>query len=567
MNKTVGAAIGAAIICLCLSAPSPALAQVDQDRKDLRKAEVNLALDPATSAKLLQGIISRYMKEAEVAETDPLEVMARKFGRLSAEKREVLADTLYWDSQLGGSAEDAFFDVDLAVRIAPKPQAKLFFRRGEYLAAEKKMDEAIADLTKALDLSASDDRWTGEILVKRGQAYLAQGRKDDALADFDRAVGLAKNDVQTLLALYESRAGVWEAKGDLDNAIQDITAAAEKSLTLSSAILRQDNSSLDKYLLKRGGLYRKQKSYERALADYNEVLKWNKADAALAGTKPAGGKGKEKLSKEEEDSLWAGFFQSMKDGESGRSAVDNRIDALFGRAAVFYDTDRFKDAVADYDEVLKLKPDDPEAYCERGNCLRLLGDRDGALASLNKALELAPAKISYYGNRADVYFFNGEYEKASADYKRFLEAYPRSWIGHQRRGICLHSLNDHQGAIVEYGRAIELNPRSVMSYNNLAWIKATSPDVRLRDGAKAVEYGKKALELAGQAQPWLYMDTLATAYAEAGDFRQAVDLLTKALALMTKPEDQKDRPDLEARLKLFQAGKPFREKPVPDRCP
>lgn len=86
-------------------------------------------------------------------------------------------------------------------------------------------------------------------------------------------------------------------------------------------------------------------------------------------------------------------------------------------------------------------------------------------------------------------------------------------------------------------------------------------------GAKAVEYGKKALELAGQEKPWLYMDTLATAYAEAGDFRKAVDFLKKALGLMTKPEDQKDRPDMEARLKLFQQGKPFREKPGPDRRP
>ena len=169
--------------------------------------------------------------------------------------------------------------------------------------------------------------------------------------------------------------------------------------------------------------------------------------------------------------------------------------------------------------------------------------------------------------RADIYFSFGDWDKAAADYATYLTAHPTAWLGHQRRGVCLHNLNDLRGAISAYERTIELNPRSLTAYNNLAWIRATSPDAGIRDGAKAVDHAKKAVELAGQEKPWLYMDTLAVACAEAGEFRQAVDLLTKALALMTKPEDRKDRPEMEARLKLFQQGKPFREKLGPDRRP
>ena len=52
------------------------------------------------------------------------------------------------------------------------------------------------------------------------------------------------------------------------------------------------------------------------------------------------------------------------------------------------------------------------------------------------------------------------------------------------------------------------------------------------------------------------LDTLAAAYAETGDFDAAVKWQTKANALFT---DGKDKTDGEARLKLYQEKKPYRE--------
>jgi len=537
MIKTVEAAIGAAIVCLSLSPPGQAMAQVDQDRENLRKAEFNLALDPAASAQLLEGIVSKYMKEAGAAKTNAFEVNIKKLSRLSAPKREILAEAFHWRSYLG--AGDATIDAMYAVAVAPRPQAEYFLQRGRLTAASTPAN-AIEDLNKVFDLADPAGGLEAEILPWRGRAYLSLGRTDEALSDFGRAIELAKGDTAALVRLQGLRASAWEVKGDLSKAIEDLTAAVQGSLYPEELILR------------RAKLYRAQDDHVRALQDYEEVLKKNQEAMELGG--------------DEISPAIAGILGLNAD-HSRRNLVEIRIDALLGRAAVYYDTDRFKAAAADYDEVLRLDPDHADAYRGRSYVLRVLGDRAGALASINKAMELAPSKTTYFGNRADIYFFTGEYEKAAADYAKFLAAYPTVPIGHQRRGVCLQNLGDLRGAVGEYERTIALDPRNVLAYNNLAWIKATSTDAKLREGAKAVEYGKKALELAGQAQPWLYMDTLAVAYAEAGDFRQAVDLLTKALALMTKSEDQKDRPDMEARLKLFQTGKPFREKPGPDRRP
>ncbi len=59
------------------------------------------------------------------------------------------------------------------------------------------------------------------------------------------------------------------------------------------------------------------------------------------------------------------------------------------------------------------------------------------------------------------------------------------------------------------------------AYNNLAWIMATCQDKKYRNGAKAVELAKKAISLSNNID---FLDTLAAAYAEAGNFEKATTI-------------------------------------------
>ena len=56
----------------------------------------------------------------------------------------------------------------------------------------------------------------------------------------------------------------------------------------------------------------------------------------------------------------------------------------------------------------------------------------------------------------------------------------------------------------------------------------------------------------------LLFGTLAAAYAEAGDFDAAIEWQEKALGLLAKSDEQ-NRKDLDARLALYRAKKPYRE--------
>jgi len=92
--------------------------------------------------------------------------------------------------------------------------------------------------------------------------------------------------------------------------------------------------------------------------------------------------------------------------------------------------------------------------------------------------------------------------------------------------------------------------------NEIAWLLATYPDPEVRDGRSAVTYAEKAVAATSRANA-SYLDTLAAAYAEAGDFAKAVTVQKEAMALL---RTEKEIQDYASRLKLYESGSPYRER-------
>jgi tetratricopeptide (TPR) repeat protein len=111
-------------------------------------------------------------------------------------------------------------------------------------------------------------------------------------------------------------------------------------------------------------------------------------------------------------------------------------------------------------------------------------------------------------------------------------------------------------AMADYAEMIRLDPTSPWGYAGQAWILATCPDPKYRDGKKAVEEAIQACELGGTTDPYLD-EVRAAAHAEAGEFDKAVEWQAKALkaaANVPGTDTEGDR----SRLKLYQDKKPFR---------
>ncbi|MGV0005256.1 MAG: tetratricopeptide repeat protein [Candidatus Porifericomitaceae bacterium WSBS_2022_MAG_OTU9] len=64
------------------------------------------------------------------------------------------------------------------------------------------------------------------------------------------------------------------------------------------------------------------------------------------------------------------------------------------------DMDKYEEAIVDYTEAIKLKPDNPAAYYNRASTKSNLGRHDEAIEDYTEAIKLKPDNPAAYYNRA-----------------------------------------------------------------------------------------------------------------------------------------------------------------------
>jgi Flp pilus assembly protein TadD len=110
-------------------------------------------------------------------------------------------------------------------------------------------------------------------------------------------------------------------------------------------------------------------------------------------------------------------------------------------------------------------------------------------------------------------------------------------------------------AIKTIDQVIGTGPDNAAVQNEIAWLLSTAPQDQLRDGQRAIKLARKACELTNfeSAQ---FLDTLAAAHAEVGEFKAAITWSQKAISLTT---DDADRASLTQHLENFKANRPWRQ--------
>jgi tetratricopeptide (TPR) repeat protein len=208
-----------------------------------------------------------------------------------------------------------------------------------------------------------------------------------------------------------------------------------------------------------------------------------------------------------------------------------------------------------------ITADDASDHVNRGVQLFDNGDDAKAIAEFDQAIQLKPDCLRAYMIRGMAFTRNGKYDKAIADFSNAIPLKPDDDGPYYNRAIAREGKREYDKATADYNEALRLWPNHAYVYRLLAWLQATCPDERYRDGKNAIVNADKANQFGGDGN-WGYIDTLAAAYAENAQFDKAVECQKKAIELAAKDKDaDKDKGILRSRLDLYKQGRPCREDP------
>jgi tetratricopeptide (TPR) repeat protein len=235
------------------------------------------------------------------------------------------------------------------------------------------------------------------------------------------------------------------------------------------------------------------------------------------------------------------------------------VDGLgyWSRGNAWYDKGNYDKAIADYTKAIEIKSTYAESYSSRGNAWYAKGDFDKAIADYTKAIEIDPKDANIYYRRGLSWYYKGDYDKAIGNYTKAIEIEPKGANVYFSRGNAWVKKGDYDKAVANFNKAIEIEPNHAYAYNSLAWLTATCPNDKYRDGKRAVAFAEKAVKLAETANN---LDTLAAAYAEAGSFGEAIKTQERAIAKLKQEGRAQALPEFEKHLSSYKAGKPWREK-------
>jgi len=147
-------------------------------------------------------------------------------------------------------------------------------------------------------------------------------------------------------------------------------------------------------------------------------------------------------------------------GESSKS----RSLALYLRGSAYGERSDYAKALADYDEAIKLNPNNYDIFISRGLIYEAKGEKDRAIADYTEAIRLNPKFASVYFTRANAYEDKGEHDLAYADYSEAIKLYSKHTTAYYNRGLISEKKGDHEHAIADFTQAIKIQAGFTAAY-------------------------------------------------------------------------------------------------------
>jgi tetratricopeptide (TPR) repeat protein len=245
--------------------------------------------------------------------------------------------------------------------------------------------------------------------------------------------------------------------------------------------------------------------------------------------------------------------------------------AHHGLGCALSELDRDDEAIAEFEEALRIRPDLAEVRFNLGAALECRKNIDAALEQYRQAVRYEPTLAEAHYNLGVILANRGQNDEAIVEFQNTLKYKPDQANAHYNLATCLDGQGKCAEAMLSWREALRLQPNNVDTVDQVAWRLATSPDASIRNGEKALELAERAVQLSNGNDP-KRLGTLAAAYAEVGRFSEAVETAERAIDLAVRLENAetadairaqiKETADaLRAQIKLYRANRPYHEQP------
>lgn len=510
------------------------------------QADLDAAADLQVTAETV-GDLEKVIKLAESALSKGVDKGQEDFAKkllASAlyQHANRYAESLFERRRRGGQnqtiRQQSLKDLEKAKKYDPTlPDIYLLEAKLQVLGPEGNEKAAAAAATEAINLlKAKDDpKQLAKAYILRAQLTENKERK---LSDFEAA---AKAD-PTSSEAGQGLALLYLQTGDNEKAVATLHKLLEADADNPNLLAALAEALTDL------------KKYDEALKYCDDVIK--KAPRAAVGYNL---RARVKVMKDD-------IPGAIKDLDEALNLDANNLGALLIRSSLHASQGHDDLAKADIDRVLKQAPDLPQAIVQRSRIAAARKRWADAISDMQIVLQSDPTNAEYRIQLAGYYVGDSRPRKAVEMLTQVIDGIrdendPREKSDKadalRARGDALLSVGKHAEAIKDYDEALKIEPEDTGVLNNLAWVLATSPDDPVRNADRSIELATKACELTKYQKPHI-LSTLASGYAEKGDFETAKKWSAKAVELGAK-DDEVDQ-QLKKELESYKEKKPWREK-------
>ena len=423
------------------------------------------------------------------------------------------------------------------------------------------------EVMKCLDQQLQETPDNADARIVRADLYYRQKKYGNALSDANLAIKYyKKGGMFSKYIMYWNRGRTYCDMEDSAKALADYDTAYKLALKD-----KKGATNIQEILYGRAQLYYEQKEYDKADADYAQMLKNDETDqSAMVGlirnmiARKEYDKALELANKcEKYDADYEETYRYRmqiydKMGETDK-AIDDAViyfeksdapqhyllKSIMGKhlsyalakvqAQIQKNNDHswkqlhihiykwgydYPNAILCYNQLQQEFGSFDFIYYSRSQCYNEIGDTEHAIADITKCIELGDGK-DYYAiiSRADYYREGGQYKEAIADFTKGIELDPTSAYAYYKRGWCYELSGDDDSAMKDYNTGIDVDK--------------TYPYIFLMRGALYLKRGEKEKSNA-DFEEVIRQDTVA----ESGSCRQyALHFLgrdTEALEWMDK---------------------------------